>query len=582
VLVFAVVIGSTAVIVVFGAVAIQDSRGQLGSNTAENTMTQLDSQASLVALGDAGVQRVSLGAEDGSYSVNESAGWMNVTIDGETGPIEINQRMGSVVYNGDDQNRIAYQGGGVWRGDGSGNAVMVSPPEFHYRDATLTLPLVTINDAEQINGDVLITPNETTQYYPNETNGLNPLQSGSVTVTVQSEYYEAWGTYFETRTGGDVTYDDADNEVTLDLVVNVQQTTATEALGGLSSGTLTVAGNGGVACGDNGGPKFYTDSYDSSLSADYCTQYDNGNTGSNGNITFGGDIDYQGNANFNGNIRSGGTVDITGNADINGDIYWTDDFNPGGSATYDNDEQISGVRTQPGINDVVASNGQRIADDNDNDDANDGYDAITSSPDPEVNFGGVGSDVEIENAGQYHLHRLEIDSGEELTLDTSDGDITIAVDEYVDIAGTLDVDGDNDVRIYVRDMNSNGESVSWGTGGTTRTIGLNVDDGEVLTEDQNSTQLRFYGNNTFNTSIEDSQVTGVIWTPVGSSGTGGFRIRQSDVYGAVVSGDVRIENKGRIHYDEALGEEEIVSSDETVTRITYIHFSTNAINITSQ
>lgn len=580
ILVIGMVLASTTIIVALGAVAVDDSRSQLGSGSAENAMTQLDSQASLVALGRSNVQTVSFGSQDGTYSVDENAGWMNVTIDGESGTSEINERMGSIAYATDNGESVVYQGGGVWRSDGSGNSVMVSPPEFHYREATLTLPLVTINDAEQINDDIIISRNDTTQHYPNQSNGyVNPLQSGSVSITVQSEYYEAWGSYFETRTGGEVTYNDPENQVTIDLVVNVQQTTATEALGGLSSGTLTVAGNGGLPCGDSGNGKFYTDSYNSSLSEDYCTQYSNGNTGSSGNVTFGGDVDYQGNANFNGDIRSGGTVNITGNADINGDIYYTGNFNSGGSSSYNDEEQISGVRTQPAINDVVASNAQRITDDNDNDDANDdsSYDAITGSSNPEVNF--VSDTAEINNAGEYHLHRLEIGSSETLTLDTADGDITVVVDEYVDIEGTLDVDGDNRVNIYVRDMNNNGDSVSYDEGD--RNVGLRVNDGAVTTNDHNSTQLRFYGNNTLNSSVEDSNVTGVIWTPVGSNGPGGFRIGHGDLYGAVVSGDVVIDTKGRIHYDEALREEQIVSSDETVTRITYIHFSTNAINITS-
>ncbi len=86
---------------------------------------------------------------------------------------------------------------------------MVSPPEFHYRDATLTLPLVTVSGSGTIRDRASITHNRTTSHFPNTTrnaNFTNPLEDGKVNVTLQSEYYRAWGGYFEERTDGDVTY----------------------------------------------------------------------------------------------------------------------------------------------------------------------------------------------------------------------------------------------------------------------------------------------------------------------------------------------------------------------------------------
>jgi len=495
VLVFGLVIASTTIVVIAGGSAIQSTQSQLGTASAENSMTQLDSQAALVALGQSGSQRVDLGVNtNGGYRVDETTGKMTVEHrKSATTDVIFSKDLGAVTHESDDGTTIAYQGGGVWRSTGAGESVMVSPPEFHYRGSTLTLPIITINHGEQITERAVIRRNDTTQHYPNQTRGnVNPIDEGRIFVTVKSEYYQAWGQYFAERTDGVVEYDHPNNEVTVELVTPVRQTTATAAVAGLSSGSLQTQGNGGEP------------------------------------------------------------------------------------ARYDSAQQISGVQTQPKINRIVGTKGSQIAGDNDNNDANDAYDAITSSPDPELNFGGVGSSVEIDNAGQYHLKRLDIGSGQTVTLDTDDGDITIVVDEYVSVDGRLEVDGDNTVRIYVRTMGPSGTvSTGW------RDAGLKVHGGNVDIPGNDSPQLRIYGNDTFNASVEQGQFNGVVWAPVGAGGPGGFRVRQSDVYGSVVSGDVQMENKGRIHYDEALRREEIVSPDESVTEITYLHVSTNEINVTS-
>nr|WP_227373917.1 hypothetical protein [Haladaptatus halobius] len=92
-------------------------------------MTQLDSKASLVGIGDTDTQQVNLGVEnDGRTLARTDDGWMRVKIDPDDGgEMEVvNQTLGAVVYrNGDTA--IAYQNGGVWKRTGDG-ATMVSPP----------------------------------------------------------------------------------------------------------------------------------------------------------------------------------------------------------------------------------------------------------------------------------------------------------------------------------------------------------------------------------------------------------------------------------------------------------------------
>jgi len=242
ILVFALVIASTTAVVVVGAEAITTTQGRLDVERTENTMTQFDSKVALVALGQSSVQQVDLPASGGSvYDVRGDAGWMNITYTNASGDVTTirNGSLGSVVYDGDGT-EIAYQGGGVWRTDAEGQAVMISPPEFHYRSRTLTLPLVTVSGNERIEQRAAVTRNDTTQYFPDTARDealQNPLNGSDINVTVQSDYYRAWGSYFEERTDGTVTYDHSAETVTAELVIpfnasfeNSVATTAPEGL----------------------------------------------------------------------------------------------------------------------------------------------------------------------------------------------------------------------------------------------------------------------------------------------------------------------------------------------------------------
>nr|WP_229109692.1 hypothetical protein [Halapricum desulfuricans] len=185
----------------------------------------------MVALGDADAQRVSLGHDRGTISVHDDTGWMRITHanysdSGETEMI-FNETLGSVVYES-EEGTIAYQGGGVWKTQQGGQAQMISPPEFHYRGATLTLPAIQVTGDGAASGsvDLTVTPRQQARVvYPNATtatedgtgapydetattsyrNYTNPVRSGTVNVTVHSEYADGWETYFRERTTGNTT-----------------------------------------------------------------------------------------------------------------------------------------------------------------------------------------------------------------------------------------------------------------------------------------------------------------------------------------------------------------------------------------
>jgi len=222
VLVFGMVVAASAMIVAFGAAAVTDTQHTLSDQRAEKVLTQLDSKAALVALGNAEAQQVSL-PRSGSdrYNVTAGAGWMNVSVDEASGgDTEVfNRSLGSIVYR-DGDTVIAYQGGGVWRSSGGDSGVMVSPPEFHYRGRTLTLPHISIEGEGSLSARAVVTHDETIKHFPNASvSGFsNPVEGDAMNLTIHSEYYRAWGSYFATRTQGAVTYDDAARTAKIRLV----------------------------------------------------------------------------------------------------------------------------------------------------------------------------------------------------------------------------------------------------------------------------------------------------------------------------------------------------------------------------
>ncbi|WP_436927254.1 DUF7289 family protein [Halosimplex amylolyticum] len=225
VLLFAVVIGGTALVVSIGAAALDDTSDGLDVSRAEKSLTQFDSRSAMVALGGTSHQGVDLAAASGaSYGVDGAVGWMNVTVynetSGETKTLT-NVTLGAVRYDNGDQS-VAYQGGGVWKGTEAGTT-MLSPPEFHFRAATLTLPIITVDGTPSLGSGATVTKADPTRVrYPNATqdaNFTNPLDNGYVNVTVRSEYYEAWGRFFVQRTEGNVSYNHTRRTARAKLVV---------------------------------------------------------------------------------------------------------------------------------------------------------------------------------------------------------------------------------------------------------------------------------------------------------------------------------------------------------------------------
>ena len=228
VLVIGLSLAVVGVVVAVGAVAIADVEESAQANQAESAMTQFDSSAAEVALGESPKKSLRLGGtgDSGTVQVDEDAGDIVVKwIDTEENQTKIaEESLGKVVYEAGDRT-VAYQGGGVWRAEDDWSK-MVSPPEYHYRDQTLTFPIVKVEgDTSGASPGDQFTVQESgfDRHFPNESHS-NPLEGGHVHVEVTTDYHYGWKQFFETRTEGSVTHDPDNRTVSVNLTVPFGET----------------------------------------------------------------------------------------------------------------------------------------------------------------------------------------------------------------------------------------------------------------------------------------------------------------------------------------------------------------------
>lgn len=550
VLVFGLVIASTTIIVVAGGSAISSTQNQLSAQNAETKMTQLDSQMATVALGSSASQEVALGTSS-NYKVNSSAGHMTIRFQDGTTPIDTS--LGAIVYEGEDGQQVAYQGGGVWRSSATDNgSVMVSPPEFHYQDGTLTLPLVTIGNDASFNGNAVIKPNSTTQRYPNITAGnTNPISNGPVTVTVTSEYYRGWGQYFDSRTVGTPTYDHDNNTVVLTLTIPGNNG---PVQGGLVSGAV------GTSATFNENAE--ADSYDSSVDPYSISKSDETT------ILFAGDATIDNKGVIDGDLIVGGDVTIDNNADINGNLEYGGTASGGGyPGNVDGYTANNGSVVSPdSVEAEIDTQRSAFKTENNNDDSSVDVDESTKT------LENCASTCEL-TAGNYYLDSISLNRDQQLQINTTGGPVNIVVNGSVFIgsSGTtytdvINVTGSNRVNFYVEGdwtFKNNVENNVPGDKSTNFWVYMNPD-----------SDAEFANNAKF---------IGVLYGPGKGTNLGveATLKQNAEVYGGVVGGITSVSQNYEIHYDKALSSTQSVQDPKTYPSLTYLHVSENSVNVTS-
>ncbi|WP_132057566.1 DUF7289 family protein [Halorussus amylolyticus] len=563
VLLLGITIAGTGLIVAFGSSALDDSKQSSELDSAEHAMTQLDSKLSLVGLGDSTSQTVSLGV-DSTTRVDDDTGWMRVEVVNRTDEtveaVVLNRTLGAVVYE-NGETTVAYQGGGVWRRSDAGSA-MVSPPEFHYRGTTLTLPLVAVNGTERLDGRAhLAKGDDTDAKYPvaGDPDLSNPLEDGKVNVTVDSAYYDAWGRFFEDRTGGEVSYDHDRERVTITLVVPGETKTVTNALAGTTADRMTIQGAGGSS---------FTDSYNSS---------DGAYSGApvepyNGTIVTKGSVTLTGGAEIYGDLRAGGTADLGGGVTVHGNLSYggppPNCKGGGGDDCRDVTGWVADNGSAPDISpigDLVDIKAETYRDGSANDN-----DAVTAINETTGTWNDSESTLTLPS-GAYYLENGDLDGSRDLTFDTSDGDVVLVVDDEIEWNGAnVDVTDPEDGTVKVYTTGSEFRVIGGATVGDT--------DGHV------SPSLRVYAGPGLDAEIEgDSTLVGLVYAPGTDAQSGSVTVTsQAELYGGIVGGgQTLLQSGGSVHFDQALSSVDPVDGEASnVPQLTYLHVSVSEVNVT--
>jgi len=540
------VIAGATLTVALGGVALTDLQDSTRLQQSELALTRFDSAVSTVALGSSNVQQVTVGraggASDagGTATVRPNAGRLTVTfINASTGAQcnVVDTALGSVVSESGDS-EIAYQSGGVWRRSGD-DSRMVSPPEFHYRGRTLTLPVIAVN-GDGAGETLTVRGGGTTTKTPCP-DGENSLANGRVLVTIESRYYDAWGSYFQQRIHGSVSYDHAAETTTVELVVPLE-TPPVEA-GFIAGSDVKLSNN------------VDTDGYDSSVGP-------YGASSGDGDLVVRGDLTVDGNNDIQGDVVAGGKVDfdhpdatvssdLTHGAGVDAANARSPSDHVGGSISGGAD-----VSKRSSVGGLINEKEAAYRQENDNGGAPiDSDDELT----------GCASTCEL-NPGRYYLSQISLASSERLLLDASSGDIEIYVENGVDIdGGTIELaGGDGTVRVYNDgnyDMSAGSEVVIPGDRSPRHWVYM-----------QPGKQADLDGNAVFR---------GVIYGPDdGENEAVGVQMEANvAVYGGIVGDTDEFENNPTIRYDEALADERPVAADESIPRVSYLHVTVNEVEV---
>jgi len=567
-----------------GSTALADVQSEADVQRIEGAMTQLDSKASLVAHGGSTSQRVQLGpGRSADVRVDDDAGVMRIEVEAEneTGGVETTTRnvtLGTVVYErGDD--RVAYQGGGVWRSNGDGSW-MVSPPEFHYRGDTLTLPLVTIDGADGRLDDAAVVTGDSGHpegLFPSE-NVSNPLLGGNVTITVESEYAEAWGRFFETRTRANVTQV-SPTEVRVALRTETVHPTLNAGVSALGTSRLEFGGINTL----------YADSYDSTTESypGKGNASDNAvlQTASDFHLTAGGggkteSIEIRGDLVAEAFDTPKGQADkkltLTGEKRVDDSLGTAD---PVAGAISERIERVRDLNLQSGGNSVTGfAHGDGTVRTIDDDTYVSGDVTVSN-----------GSTLRVEDGATVHIAgRLNVsEDGSEVELDGAGGDLAVLVDDGFSMRdqSTLRAEGGSSIDLFVAGAVEIRNDASVTTATDTRfelynTGDVDVTDQARITADGDKTENLWVYSSGNNIEFAGDQTDGIDFAGVMYAPTSNMTLRNQMTFkGSFTSGIFTFDDADlSLHYDEALATLQPFEGD-SVPVVSHLHVSRHRVTV---
>ncbi len=203
-----VTMGSVGILVL-GAGSLDEYETTVEIESAEQQLIDFAHAADTAVTATDDPRPVSIGGFDrGTVEGDETDGHVRVTHETESGTEELySEPLGTIAYAVDDTT-VAYQGGGVWRSDGN-DSIQLSSPTIEYRDETLTVSILRLDDAHHsenaIDGTVRQAGSPATLEFATQDRALPRGVAGDVSIELESAYCEGWEREFERSLPGGIT-----------------------------------------------------------------------------------------------------------------------------------------------------------------------------------------------------------------------------------------------------------------------------------------------------------------------------------------------------------------------------------------
>ena len=208
-------------------------------------------------------------------------------------------------------------------------------------------------------------------------------------------------------------------------------------------------------------------------------------------------------------------------------------------------------------------------------------------------FGASSPNSEVTlTSGSYYLKKIQMTSGKKLILDTSGGDINLAVRDFIELrsGGEVEVVGDGRVNVWITGQTEAPVSPSSPVGTSPPSdVALAVGPGGVVDVGtvQDASQFFVYGREDFEAVVTGTisgsggnpVFEGVLYAPTTSGGGGEVFTMQGEIYGAVVSGTLEVGQWGQVHYDESLASVDTIPDNANAIKITYLHVTVNKVEM---
>ena len=194
-------------ILLFAGDAMEDAEQRSANERVEQSFVELSQQMQTASSNDDVSHSIDLDVGQSGAVVKKDTGHITVTSDALSK--DINLTIGTIEYESDDGTKLAYQSGAIFRETGNETQVVSAPP-IHYETETdtLTLPVSAVAGEQKLgSGDVSISHTNTTTFQE-----ANVVQNEDVTITVKSDYYRGWESFFRNQAGDtSVQYVDHEN-----------------------------------------------------------------------------------------------------------------------------------------------------------------------------------------------------------------------------------------------------------------------------------------------------------------------------------------------------------------------------------